>query len=117
GGAWMCSAAGLFAERFQSPYLNTPPKDRAAEIKGRQVLDKFNCGGCHQLRPGVFEVRNNARGRELLHSAVKNPDGSLKTFDEIKFDAKNARAGPDPRKAQTLPGFGTHPRRAQPRGE
>jgi mono/diheme cytochrome c family protein len=57
--AVMTFILGLVAEPVPSKYLNDPNPDRLAEIKGRQVLDKFNCAGCHQIRPGLFELLRN----------------------------------------------------------
>jgi mono/diheme cytochrome c family protein len=54
--AVMTFVLGLVAEPM-GKYVYAPKSDRLAEVKGRQVLDKFNCGGCHQLRPGVYEFR------------------------------------------------------------
>ena len=28
-------------------------------IKGRQVLDKFNCAGCHLVRPGIYDLKES----------------------------------------------------------
>lgn len=55
--AVMTFVLGLVAEPVPPKYVYNPGPDRRAEIKGRQVLDKFNCGGCHQIRPGVFEIQ------------------------------------------------------------
>src|SRR5205085_1037576 len=34
-----------------------PAAEKAALAKGRQVLDKFNCAGCHQVQPGIYEFK------------------------------------------------------------
>jgi len=52
--AVMTFILGLVAEPVPSQYLNDPPPDRAAEVKGRQVLEKYNCAGCHQIAPGTY---------------------------------------------------------------
>ena len=53
-------------------YVNTPDPDRLAEVKGRQVLDKFNCAGCHQVRPGVYEFKpTQGRARTLLEDVYQ----------------------------------------------
>jgi cytochrome c2 len=54
--AVMTFILGLVAEPVPTKYLNDPSADRLAEIKGRHVLDKFNCAGCHQIRPGTYEI-------------------------------------------------------------
>ncbi|MSQ94942.1 MAG: c-type cytochrome [Gemmataceae bacterium] len=48
---------GLFAEPVPVKSINTPTGDRLAEVKGRQILDKYNCGGCHTIRPGVYDFK------------------------------------------------------------
>jgi mono/diheme cytochrome c family protein len=57
--AVMTFVLGLVAEPVPNKYLNEPPPDRLAEIKGRQVLEKFNCIGCHQARAGVYQIVKN----------------------------------------------------------
>jgi cbb3-type cytochrome oxidase cytochrome c subunit len=67
--AVMTFVLGLVAEPIALQYVHQPKPDRLAEVKGRQVLDKFNCAGCHVLRPGTFEFRlsvNAKRGLEEL---------------------------------------------------
>jgi len=54
--AVMTFILGLVAEPVPTKYLNSPNIDRMAEVKGRQVLDKYNCGGCHQIRSGLYEL-------------------------------------------------------------
>lgn len=48
---------GLVAEPVPMQSINQPKGDRAAEVKGRQVLEKFNCQSCHLIRPGYFEFK------------------------------------------------------------
>ena len=48
---------GLVAEPVPAESINQPRGDRLAEVKGRQVLDKFNCSGCHLIRPGAFDIK------------------------------------------------------------
>src|SRR5439155_21134381 len=57
--AVMTFILGLVAEPVPSKYLYDPPTDRLAEVRGRQVLEKYNCTGCHQVRSGVYEVIQN----------------------------------------------------------
>ena len=55
--AVMTFILGLTAEPIPLKYVNTPGPDRLAEVQGRKVLEKYNCIGCHQVRPGVYDVR------------------------------------------------------------
>jgi cbb3-type cytochrome oxidase cytochrome c subunit len=55
--AVMTFVLGLVGEPTPLKYINNPKPERAAEVVGRQVLDKYNCAGCHQVRPGVYEFK------------------------------------------------------------
>src|SRR5262249_44160672 len=55
--AVMTFILGLVAEPIPLKYINTPKGPRQSEVYGRQVIEKFNCAGCHQLRPGVYEFQ------------------------------------------------------------
>jgi hypothetical protein len=55
--AVMTFILGLVAEQVPVRSINQPKGDRLAEVKGRQILDKYNCGGCHLLRPGVYDFK------------------------------------------------------------
>ena len=55
--AVMTFVLGLVGDPVDLKFLSRPGGDRLAEVKGRQVLDKFNCAGCHTLRPGSFEFK------------------------------------------------------------
>ena len=54
--AVMTFVLGLVAEPVPPKYVYTPTGDRAAEIKGHAVLEKFNCAGCHLVRPGTVDL-------------------------------------------------------------
>jgi mono/diheme cytochrome c family protein len=75
--AVMTFILGLIAEPMPLKYLNRPAPDRLAEVKGHQVLDKFNCAGCHQLRPGVYEFKTTPDGLNLLTQAFDQNKSSL----------------------------------------
>ena len=53
--AVMTFILGLVAEPVPLKHVSLPKGDRLAEVKGRQVLDKFNCNGCHLIRSGTFD--------------------------------------------------------------
>jgi cbb3-type cytochrome oxidase cytochrome c subunit len=106
--AVMTFILGLVAEPMPLKYLNHPNPDRLAEIKGHQVLDKFNCAGCHQIRPGVYEFKTTPDGLKMLEDSYNT---NKSTFPKDHFFAgNNAWAGA----AQTAPDrlrvFGTQPR-------
>ena len=87
--AVMTFVFGLLAEPIPLKYVSNPPPDRAAEVRGRQVIDKFNCAGCHQLRPGVYEFKSNKDAVERLEKsfnlAVGNTD-SVHDMPALKSD-------------------------------
>lgn len=55
--AVMTFILGLVADPVPAKYVYAPTGDRAAEVKGRAVLEKFNCAGCHLVRPGIVDLR------------------------------------------------------------
>jgi cytochrome c2 len=69
--AVMTFILGLVAEPIPGPYVNRPSGDRLAEVKGRQILDKFNCAGCHLIRPGVYDFRLTPTSRDELKKALE----------------------------------------------
>lgn len=66
---------GLVAEQVPTKSINQPTGDRLAEIKGRQVLDKYNCAGCHTIRPGVYEFNLSSKTLDELER-IHNRDWS-----------------------------------------
>ncbi|MBM4070674.1 MAG: cytochrome c [Planctomycetes bacterium] len=76
--AVMTFVLGLVAEPIPMKSINQPSGDRLAEVKGRQVLDKFNCAGCHMIRPGYFEFKASedvTQDLERQLKVYKNSDG------------------------------------------
>lgn len=84
--AVMTFILGLVAEPIPAKYVYDPTPDRLAEVKGRHVLEKYNCAGCHVIRSGVYEVKvseakleqvyQEARISALSRSDYRNKDGS-----------------------------------------
>jgi mono/diheme cytochrome c family protein len=107
--AVMTFILGLVAEPIHPRYLNNPPLDRLAEVKGRQVLEKFNCAGCHQIRPGVYDVKLDYDDREggsraLLDSSYRDIVRSSRKIlqGDIPFPQSNAWASTQPPNADRL---------------
>ncbi|MHB1422036.1 MAG: c-type cytochrome [Gemmataceae bacterium] len=106
--AVMTFILGLVAEPMPLKYLNRPAPDRLAEVKGHQVLDKFNCAGCHQVRSGVYEFKTTPEGLKVLEESYNRNKSSLKK-DHV-FPGHNAWVGAAQTAADRLTVFGTQPK-------
>ncbi|MGH7226366.1 MAG: cell envelope integrity protein TolA, partial [Gemmataceae bacterium] len=104
--AVMAFVLGLVGEPMPLKYLNKPNPDRLAEIKGHQVLDKFNCAGCHQIRPGVYEFKTTPEGLKELEDIYST---SSQRSDHI-FPGHDAWVGAMPTSDDRLTVRGTQPR-------
>jgi mono/diheme cytochrome c family protein len=103
---------GLVAEPVPAAYLNEPKGDRAAEVQGRKVIDKFNCAGCHQVSPGVYDYKLTPDAHRLLEKSLNQAKGNLAGDyqHEKEFAVHNAWIGqPYPAKDR-LRAFGVNPR-------
>jgi cytochrome c2 len=105
--AVMTFILGLVAEPMPLKYLNQPNSDRLAEVKGHQVLDKFNCAGCHQIRPGVYEFKTTPDGLKALEDSYSTSKSTFKK-DHV-FSGHNAWVGTAQTAADRLTVFGTQP--------
>ena len=99
--AVMTFVLGLVAEPTPSKYLPAPSADRLAEIKGRQVLDKFNCAGCHEVRAGVYEFKLPARRTSRDGDLLSMLDGDYERaapslLNDHVFPNHNAWTGASP---------------------
>lgn len=93
--AVMTFVLGLVAEPLPAKTINQPSGDRLAEVKGRQILDKYNCGGCHLIQPGVFEFRVTPTTTKQLENALKIASGPDHVFPyHYNWKGKNP-ASPD----------------------
>ena len=54
--AVMTYVLGLVADPPNDQYVFTPDPRQKALIAGRQVLEKFNCGGCHMLDADKWKI-------------------------------------------------------------
>jgi mono/diheme cytochrome c family protein len=55
--AVMTFVLGLLAEPIPLKFVNDPPAEKLAVAKGKQVLEKYNCAGCHQLQAGTYQIK------------------------------------------------------------
>ena len=89
----MTFVLGLVAEPMPLAYLNRPDVDRQAEIKGRQVLDKYNCAGCHVIRPGLFELKPSEETQARLIERYKPDAQDFVARDHSAWTPRPAGAG------------------------
>jgi mono/diheme cytochrome c family protein/nitrate reductase cytochrome c-type subunit len=90
--AVMAFILGLVAEPMPLKYLYQPNPDRLAEVKGRQVLDKFNCAGCHQISPGIYDFKPGKDGYEALQQTFQEVHRTVQKEDYV-FAGHNAWVG------------------------
>ncbi|HMP03040.1 MAG TPA: c-type cytochrome [Gemmatales bacterium] len=71
--AVMTFILGLVAEPIPLNYVHQPRADRLQEVVGLKVLEKYNCVGCHVLKPGSYEfsLTEEARGATLHEQLLK----------------------------------------------
>jgi mono/diheme cytochrome c family protein len=106
--AVMTFILGLVADPVNLKYVYNPPADKLAEVKGRQVLDKFNCAGCHQVRSGVYELKATDEALGNLEASYK---AAASTFaGDHFFMGNNAWAGTNQPAGDRLTVFGSQPK-------
>ncbi|MGE3806690.1 MAG: hypothetical protein AB7K24_18640, partial [Gemmataceae bacterium] len=95
----MTFVLGLLAEPIPFSYLYDPGPDKAAIVKGKQVLDKFNCAGCHQLRTGIYEFNSGPVGEDGSYPVLDRAEAAYANYEritakaEIKFPESNVWTG------------------------
>ncbi|MBY0227873.1 MAG: c-type cytochrome [Gemmataceae bacterium] len=94
--AVMTFILGLVAEPVPLKYVNAPKPERAAEVAGRQVLDKYNCASCHQIQPGQYKFDLTADLRRALEEKVESKNFRDKQAQDIRFPSHSAWASPLP---------------------
>jgi mono/diheme cytochrome c family protein len=110
--AVMTFILGLTAENIHARYLNRPDPDKLAEVRGRQVLEKFNCSGCHLVRSGVYEFKltdGDTGSRALLDDSYRLVPKDKFATDHV-FGNDNAWAASQPLFADRLTIHATNPR-------
>ncbi len=106
--AVMTFVLGLVGEPIPQPYVNHPTGDRLAEVRGRQVIDKFNCAGCHLIQPGTFELKLSDQTLANLEGTFQRGKGGR----DVDYDFLNHHnwAGPEQPLSDRLVAFGANPR-------
>ncbi len=106
--AVMTFILGLVAEPVPLTYVNRPAPERLAEVKGRQVLEKYNCGGCHQIQPGRYEFKKSKEGTQQLATAFETVSKTLGS--DHYFPNHNAWAGKPSPFPDRYVAYGVQPR-------
>jgi mono/diheme cytochrome c family protein/cbb3-type cytochrome oxidase cytochrome c subunit len=70
--AVMTFVLGLVADPIPLKHVYSPPPDKLAEVKGRQVIDKYNCYSCHPIRSGSWAIKPTKDQLELLGKSFAN---------------------------------------------
>jgi cytochrome c2 len=98
--AVMTFILGLVAEPVPLQYVNDPRPDKLAEAKGKHVLEKYNCAGCHQIRPGIYEFKSSPALSEQLEERFKEvaadesyQNDNFRADGDPSFQAHNAWVG------------------------
>jgi mono/diheme cytochrome c family protein len=120
--AVMTFILGLVADPIHARYQSRPAPDRLAEVKGRQVLEKFNCAGCHLMRSGVYDIKldSEERSRTLLQASYKavSKDNFASDFTSFpRFREHDAWTSNLPLSSERLTVLGTDPRTQTVNGE
>ena len=98
---------GLIGDPTPARYVYEPPPDRRAEVRGRQVLEKYNCAGCHLVRSGVFEFKETPQTIQQLDKSYETAASTFAT--DHSFLDHNAWVGmPSPRPG-AITAFGDRP--------
>jgi mono/diheme cytochrome c family protein len=107
--AVMTFILGLVAEPVPTQSINKPKGDRLAEIKGRKVLEKFNCAGCHLIQPGAYEFNVSPEAHGLLKKSFGDVEGDrAKDYDFLNnhlWSGKTPKSGQDKLTAYGVPVF------------
>jgi mono/diheme cytochrome c family protein len=107
--AVMTFILGLVAEPVPSKYLNDPAADKLAEAKGRKVLEKYNCIGCHQVRPGYYELTRTPEvlsKLEDLYQFASHGQEFETDYHTPEFLADNAWEGVGSAQSDRIPFYG-----------
>jgi cbb3-type cytochrome oxidase cytochrome c subunit len=106
--AVMTFILGLVAEPVPVKYVNRPAPERLAEVEGRKVIDKFNCAGCHLVRPGVYEFKQSTEVLKALSDRFASYASGEKKTNHF-FGDHNAWVGQPPTRPDRLTVFGVNP--------
>lgn len=89
--AVMTFILGLVGDQIPAKFVSMPKAEKLAEAKGRQVLEKYNCAGCHEVRSGVYDFNIPESQRASFQAALEAQTEGEKA-DHI-FPESNAWTG------------------------
>ena len=98
---------GLVAEQVPTKSINQPTGDRLAEVKGRQILDKYNCNSCHLIRPGVYDFKPGTKTMEKLIETHGTEAQEMQKGGEIEYLNHINWVGRNPLGADNLTAYGS----------
>lgn len=102
---------GLTAEQVPAKMTNSAmTPERMAEVKGRQILDKYNCNGCHLIRPGVYDFKPTAKALGMMVPIIKAANLEMDKLGEIRFLNHHNWIGRNAAGADTLTARAVYPR-------
>jgi mono/diheme cytochrome c family protein len=94
---------GLTAEPIPLINVYEPPPERLALAKGIQLLEKYNCVGCHQVRPGEYDFKITPDILDQLEERAYKEDAAAFASDHHKeFANQNEWTGRPQTKADRL---------------
>ncbi len=95
---------GLTAEQVPTKNINQPTGDRLAEVKGRQILEKYNCNGCHTVRPGVYDFNLTpatlAKLDKFYGDERNTMKGEIEFLDHTIWSGRNSMHAGEPLKVR-----------------
>jgi mono/diheme cytochrome c family protein len=99
--AVMTFILGLVAEPVPPQFVNSPTPEKLAVARGRQLLEKYNCTGCHHVQPGRYEFKLNDDIRSQLDEvAFSNKSRYSKDHWQPFVDQSEWTAAQQPREGR-----------------
>lgn len=107
--AVMTFILGLVAEPVPTKSINQPRGARLAEVKGRHILDKYNCAGCHLIRSAPYELslKGDALTKQLASTYAARQGAML---EDHVFPNHRNWVGPYPADPEQLTAHAARPR-------
>ncbi len=92
--AVMTFILGLTAEPMPMKFVYQPSRDRMNEIKGLKLLEKYNCIGCHIVKPGSYEVAMDEETKSYVLRQFNNPTTQTDLKNDLGFPNSSAWRSP-----------------------